>query len=182
MRTILWLSVSVLVLGIGGAAVADDYITPMASIPDLSTYYQYLNGLFASPDARGQTASIGLNSDQTWEMWFRNDTEFTWTDFHIELKGAATIEIVRVDITTPGFNGPRQIGTAGAGQSVTIKGGTVAPGQQVKFKVHANKAEGSALGEPYYYSVRATIPEPSSILALATGLATLAGLAIRRRR
>ena len=117
-----------------------------------------------------------------------NDTNEYWTDFHFQIfsvNGSNITQTIFVDggaynpiSTQNGMTWTINNDPNGATMNLYFASDPVAPGSTALFKVYTDN---TAFKQRFGLSCYPTVPEPSSILAFASGLIGLAGLALRKR-
>jgi hypothetical protein len=192
MRQFCIIAVCLILAACVGPAVADDVYIGSAQDPI------ELDGLSASYEAQHEDGS----PFKGWAfVTVKNTGGEAWGDFHFKIfayPGGSTdisqvsfLDASMLDsLGNPGFNPiSTQSGTTwsidnnviGAEMSLYFYGDPVAPGDVATFSVYTdNTASMANFGLMMWPSP--VVPEPGSMLALATGLFGLVGFAIKKRR
>lgn len=122
------------------------------------------------------------------KVFVENDTEEYWTDFHFQVFSVNGSNITATIFVDGGTYDPT---SSQGGLTWTIDndptGATmnlyftdwVAPGETAWFKVYTDN---TMYKERFGLSIYPTVPEPGSMLALASGMLGFVGLALRRRK
>jgi hypothetical protein len=175
------------------ATLSDADITPPAgTLSDLKLHDQFTNGL----DNNGIESNPVSGGKDLWMLQYKNTSGVAWTDFHINITADNVFDQVREVIQgasiTSGFGAPAAGFTMDKSEDFKNADFTVAdtagaiplpPGGTVTLSVATLcNTNVFGFGCKYHLDVKATVPEPSSLLVLSSGLILLVSLGFLRRR